>query len=77
MTALVFHEDATRRVPPTALGGDFLSTDADVLLHHAGTRGTTGSILSVTAAHGVAVFPDRDGTVIEDRGDLSDPAQVV
>ncbi len=30
-----------------------------------------------TALHGSAVFLDRDGTIIEDRGDLSDPGEVV
>lgn len=30
-----------------------------------------------TASHRAAVFLDRDGTIIEDRGDLSDPSQVV
>lgn len=29
------------------------------------------------ASHGIAVFLDRDGTIIEDRGDLRDPSQVV
>ena len=30
-----------------------------------------------TASPGVAVFLDRDGTIIEDRGDLRDPSEVV
>lgn len=30
-----------------------------------------------TASYGTAVFLDRDGTIIEDRGDLSDPEEVV
>jgi D-glycero-D-manno-heptose 1,7-bisphosphate phosphatase len=32
---------------------------------------------NTSVAHRAAVFLDRDGTIIEDRGDLSDPSEVV
>jgi D-glycero-D-manno-heptose 1,7-bisphosphate phosphatase len=38
---------------------------------------TMSTITNKTRPHGGAVFLDRDGTIIEDRGDLSAPSEVV